>query len=161
MGRAAKNGILIKGGDTIEAVANTKYVVFDKTGTLTTGKFKINEIKAEPGVDMERVRGIIIAIEERSNHPIAKSLVATKPRYRAVEARTGVPWFVIAVIHERESGQNCFASLAQGDPWNRVSVHVPPPGVGPSRAGKRRRPTPWLAALPISLVTRIGALAER
>jgi hypothetical protein len=45
--------ILIKGGDTIEAVANTKYVVFDKTGTLTTGKFSINEIKAEPGVDIE------------------------------------------------------------------------------------------------------------
>ena len=39
LGRAAKNGILIKGGDTIEAVANTKFVVFDKTGTLTTGKF--------------------------------------------------------------------------------------------------------------------------
>lgn len=76
LGRAAKNGILIKGGDTIEAVANTKYVVFDKTGTLTTGKFKINEIKAEPGVDIELVRGIITAIEERSNHPIAKSLVS-------------------------------------------------------------------------------------
>jgi Cu+-exporting ATPase len=75
LGRAAKSGILIKGGDTIEAVANTKYVVFDKTGTLTTGKFRINEIKAEPGVDIEQVRGVIIAIEERSNHPIAKSLV--------------------------------------------------------------------------------------
>ncbi|WP_183557763.1 heavy metal translocating P-type ATPase [Mucilaginibacter sp. SP1R1] len=75
LGRAAKNGVLIKGGDTIEAVANAKYVVFDKTGTLTTGKFSINEIKAEPGVDIEQVRGAIIAIEERSNHPIAKSLV--------------------------------------------------------------------------------------
>ncbi|MGN8069562.1 heavy metal translocating P-type ATPase [Mucilaginibacter sp. 22184] len=76
LGRAAKSGILIKGGDTIEAVAHTKYVVFDKTGTLTTGKFSINEIKAEAGVDIELIRGIIIAIEERSNHPIAKSLVS-------------------------------------------------------------------------------------
>jgi P-type Cu+ transporter len=75
LGRAAKNGILIKGGDTIEAVANTKFVVFDKTGTLTTGKFRINEIKAEGGNDIEHIRGIIMAIEERSNHPIAKSLV--------------------------------------------------------------------------------------
>jgi Cu+-exporting ATPase len=75
LGRAAKNGILIKGGDTIEAVANTKYIVFDKTGTLTTGKFSINDIKVEDGVDLEHIRGIIIAIEERSNHPIAKSLV--------------------------------------------------------------------------------------
>jgi Cu+-exporting ATPase len=75
LGRAAKSGILIKGGDTIEAVANTKFVVFDKTGTLTTGKFAINEIKAEAGNDVESIRGIIMAIEERSNHPIAKSLV--------------------------------------------------------------------------------------
>jgi len=75
LGRAAKNGILIKGGDTIEAVANTKYVVFDKTGTLTTGKFSIHDIKLEKDVDIETVRGIITAIEERSNHPIAKSLV--------------------------------------------------------------------------------------
>jgi len=75
LGRAAKNGILIKGGDTIEAVAHTKYVAFDKTGTLTTGKFSINEIKAEPGADTELINGIITAIEERSNHPIAKSLV--------------------------------------------------------------------------------------
>jgi len=75
LGRAAKNGILIKGGDTIEAVANTKFVVFDKTGTLTTGKFRINDIKVEDDTDLETARGIIMAIEERSNHPIAKSLV--------------------------------------------------------------------------------------
>lgn len=75
LGRAAKSGILIKGGDTIEAVAHTKYVVFDKTGTLTTGKFRVNDIKPEDGADIEAIRGIIIAIEERSNHPIARSLV--------------------------------------------------------------------------------------
>jgi len=75
LGRAAKNGILIKGGDTIEAVAHTKYVVFDKTGTLTTGKFSINDIKTEGDAGIEQVRGIIVAIEERSNHPIAKSLL--------------------------------------------------------------------------------------
>jgi len=76
LGRAAKNGILIKGGDTIEAVAGTKYVVFDKTGTLTTGKFSINDIRPEGGASVEQIRGMVVAIEERSNHPIAKSLVA-------------------------------------------------------------------------------------
>ncbi len=76
LGRAAKNGILIKGGDTIEAVTNTRYVVFDKTGTLTTGKFGINGIQLEGDATLEQVRGIITAVEERSNHPIAKSLVA-------------------------------------------------------------------------------------
>ena len=66
----------------------------------------------------------------RNFSPAAKSLVAAKPRYQTVEAKTGIPWFVVAVIHERESDQNWFASLAQGDPWNRVSVHVPA-GRGP------------------------------
>jgi Cu+-exporting ATPase len=75
LGRAAKNGILIKGGDTIEAVTQAKFIVFDKTGTLTTGKFHINDIKTESGADIEVIRGIITAIQERSNHPIARSLV--------------------------------------------------------------------------------------
>lgn len=76
LGRAAKNGVLIKGGDTIEAVADTKYVVFDKTGTLTTGNFALSDIKIAPDAGIETVRGIITSIEERSSHPIAKSLVA-------------------------------------------------------------------------------------
>jgi len=61
---------------------------------------------------------------------VAKSLVAAKSRYLAVETKTGVPWPVIAVIHQRESSQNWGRSLAQGDPWNRISVHVPA-GRGP------------------------------
>jgi lysozyme family protein len=63
---------------------------------------------------------------------VARHLVApeAKAQYQAVEAKTGVPWFIIAVIHERESSQNWTASLAQGDPWNKVSTHVPA-GRGP------------------------------
>ena len=57
-------------------------------------------------------------------------LFKAKARYQAVEAKTGVPWFIIAVIHERESSQDWRGSLAQGDPWNKVSVHVPA-GRGP------------------------------
>lgn len=56
---------------------------------------------------------------------VSRRLVVAKERYQVVEARTGVPWPVIAVIHERESSQSWKASLAQGDPWNQVSIHVP------------------------------------
>lgn len=63
----------------------------------------------------------------------ADKLLAAKSRYQTVEAKTGVPWFVIAVIHQRESSQLWSASLAQGDPWNRVSTHVPK-GRGPFRS---------------------------
>jgi lysozyme family protein len=66
---------------------------------------------------------------------VARRLVApdARARYQAVSARTGVPWPVIAVIHERECSQDWSGSLAQGDPWNRVSVHVPA-GRGPFRS---------------------------
>lgn len=56
---------------------------------------------------------------------VAHRLVAPKARYQVVAAQTKVPWPVIAVIHERESSQSWLGSLAQGDPWNRVSIHVP------------------------------------
>jgi lysozyme family protein len=61
---------------------------------------------------------------------VALRLYKARQRYQAVERQTGVPWPAIAVIHERESSQDWRASLAQGDPWNRVSVHVPA-GRGP------------------------------
>jgi lysozyme family protein len=66
----------------------------------------------------------------RNFSAVARALVDAKARYQAVETRTGVPWFVIAVIHERECSQNWKGSLAQGDPWDKVSVHVPA-GRGP------------------------------
>jgi lysozyme family protein len=53
-----------------------------------------------------------------------------KASYQTVEAVTDVPWYVTAVIHEREASQSWTASLAQGDPWNKVSIHVPK-GIGP------------------------------
>jgi lysozyme family protein len=66
---------------------------------------------------------------------VAKHLVSldAKSRYQAVAAKTGVPWPAIAVIHERECSQDWTGSLAQGDPWNRVSVHVPA-GRGPFKS---------------------------
>ena len=56
---------------------------------------------------------------------VSRRLVAAKARYQTVELQTSVPWSVVAVIHERESSQSWQASLAQGDPWNKASVHVP------------------------------------
>jgi len=64
--------------------------------------------------------------------PVAARLAssAAKARYQAIEAKTGVPWFFIAVAHQRESSQDWTRSLAQGDPWNKTSTHVPK-GRGP------------------------------
>lgn len=61
---------------------------------------------------------------------VAKRLVAQKARYLEVEKATGVPWFIIAVIHEREASQRFTTQLGQGDPLDHVSTHVPK-GRGP------------------------------
>lgn len=64
---------------------------------------------------------------------VAKRLCAAKSRYTYVTTATKVPWFIVAVIHERESSQSWRASLAQGDPWDTVSIHVPR-GRGPFKS---------------------------
>lgn len=61
---------------------------------------------------------------------IAAKLILDKERYLSLERRTGVPALVTMVIAERESGADPHMSLAQGDRWDRVSVHVPK-GRGP------------------------------
>jgi lysozyme family protein len=63
---------------------------------------------------------------------VAKRLCAAeaKTRYQAISAATGVPWFIIAVIHEREASQNFNCQLGQGDPLDQISRHVPR-GMGP------------------------------
>jgi lysozyme family protein len=71
-----------------------------------------------------------VAKTTRDFTAVAHRLVAAKPRYQKVEFRTTVPWFVIAVIHEREASQNWDTQLGQGDPLGKVSVHVPA-GRGP------------------------------
>ena len=53
-----------------------------------------------------------------------------RARYLEVASATSVPWYVIAVIHEREASQSWFANIAQGDPYDRVSIHDPA-GRGP------------------------------
>jgi len=73
IGRAAKNGILIKGGDTLEKLASIKNIIFDKTGTLTTGKFIVSEFNVIEG-EKKEIQNIIYNIEQHSSHPIAKSL---------------------------------------------------------------------------------------
>src|ERR1700719_3756853 len=66
------------------------------------------------------------------NH-VAERLIVSKSRYQTVEAKTKVPWHVIAVIHEREASQSWAANLAQGDPWGKRSIHVPR-GRGPFKS---------------------------
>lgn len=73
LGRAAKNGILIKSGTVLETMAKVSTVVFDKTGTLTTGYFTIKSMKSElPDFEF---KAILLGLERYSAHPLAKAIV--------------------------------------------------------------------------------------
>lgn len=74
VGRMAKNGILVKGGQTLEIFAKIKNIVFDKTGTLTTGAFKLKNIQYFDE-DHDSIHALIYQLEKHSSHPIAHSLV--------------------------------------------------------------------------------------
>lgn len=74
--RAARNGILIKGGQSLELFAKAKHVVFDKTGTITTGEFSIDKIDLfSSEITADEVTSLLLSLELYSSHPIAKSLV--------------------------------------------------------------------------------------
>lgn len=73
---AAKNGILVKGGLYLEIPAKLKAIAVDKTGTLTQAKLTVHEIFPLSGHDEKELLEIASAIEQRSEHPIAKAIVA-------------------------------------------------------------------------------------
>ncbi|WP_298714524.1 cation-translocating P-type ATPase [uncultured Veillonella sp.] len=77
IGNASKNGILLKGGRVIEALANVKAVALDKTGTITSGEFKVQNVETVGShVSNAQLLSMASAIEAVSTHPIATSIVS-------------------------------------------------------------------------------------
>ena len=76
IGAASKNGILIKGGNYLEALDKVDTVIMDKTGTITKGTFKVVEINVKNDkISKEKVLEYVADVESCSNHPIAKSVL--------------------------------------------------------------------------------------
>ncbi len=76
IGGASKNGILIKGGNYLEALADVRTAVFDKTGTLTKGRFSVTEIRPESGT-AEELLNLTALAESYSSHPVSKCIRET------------------------------------------------------------------------------------
>ena len=74
IGAASKQGILIKGANYLEALADVDTVAFDKTGTLTEGTFRVSGVFPAGNLPAERLLALAAAAERNSNHPIARSL---------------------------------------------------------------------------------------
>lgn len=75
IGGASREGILIKGGNYLEALNSVDTLVFDKTGTLTRGKFSVEEIYTNGKITKDELLEIAANVESFSNHPIAQSVV--------------------------------------------------------------------------------------
>ena len=79
IGGASRCGILVKGGNYLEALAHTGVAVFDKTGTLTKGVFAVTRLSPAPGVAEDDLLHTAALAESYSSHPISKSLREAAP----------------------------------------------------------------------------------
>lgn len=75
-GMGAKNGILFKTSAALESTGKIQIAVLDKTGTITQGEPKVTEIIAAPGITSTELLGIAKSVEAKSEHPLAKAIVA-------------------------------------------------------------------------------------
>lgn len=104
IGVASKNGILVKGGNYLEALANIDTVAFDKTGTLTHGEFKVTKIVPNKNVTEEELLLSAAYAEYKTNHPIAKAIL---------DANTGNVDENNIVSYEELSGYGIVANLSE------------------------------------------------
>lgn len=92
IGAASRIGALVKGGAALEALGRIRAVALDKTGTLTRNEPAVVEVATAPGQTREQVLDIAAALEARSEHPLARAILAAVPEHRdaeGVEAVTG------------------------------------------------------------------------
>ena len=74
-GKGAQNGILIKGGEPLEAACKVRAIIFDKTGTLTKGKPEVTDVLTVGAHDEDEIMEIAAGLEAKSEHPLAEAIV--------------------------------------------------------------------------------------
>lgn len=74
IGAASKNGILFKGSNFLDRIAEIKNVVMDKTGTMTEGVFKVQEVNIKPEFNKDEILQMVNALESQSTHPVATAI---------------------------------------------------------------------------------------
>lgn len=103
IGAASKIGVLVKGSNFLEAMAEVTTVVFDKTGTLTKGEFKVSRLLPE-GVTSEELLEVAALGEAYSNHPIGEALkeaYKTEPDLNRVAEATELAGYGIRVLVDK------------------------------------------------------------
>lgn len=90
IGKASKNGILIKGSNFLDALKDVKQIAFDKTGTLTKGEFSVEKIKSYSNYSEEQILEYAVLAESFSNHPIATAILK---KYNKLPDKEKVKYF--------------------------------------------------------------------
>jgi P-type E1-E2 ATPase len=103
LSRAAKAGVLIKGGQALEALARIRTVVIDKTGTLTGGSARLVAVHTVPDLDANEVLRIAASLDQASTHAIAEALVG--------EARTRGLRLSVPIQTDEKPGQGIQGSV--------------------------------------------------
>ncbi|MFE6965879.1 heavy metal translocating P-type ATPase [Agromyces sp. NPDC057679] len=128
MSRAARNGVIVKGGGVLELLARAKTAVFDKTGTLTHGEPRLVAIRPEPGFSADELLGLVASAEQYSSHVLAASMIeAAKqqglPLTEAEWAREAATNGVTAKLGDREVVVGKFAFVqAQAAEAQRTAI---------------------------------------
>lgn len=131
--RAARHGVLFRGGAAVENLADIHLVALDKTGTLTTGELRVDQIESFPSGRETEVAELACSVERHSTHPLARALTRHGKRHgwgtTPVEQLTSVPGQGVTAVagnHPVRLGRRAFA-LAQSPP---PLPHPPPAPLG-------------------------------
>ena len=121
MSRAARNGIIVKGGGVLEQLAGAKSAVFDKTGTLTHGAPELVAVRAEPWLAEDELLRYVASAEQYSSHVLAASMIDAA-RERGLE--------LLEVVHATEEATNGVIARIDGHEavvgkFSFVAAHAP------------------------------------
>ncbi|PKD44439.1 heavy metal translocating P-type ATPase [Rhodohalobacter barkolensis] len=106
IGAASKNGILVKGGNFLDALRSVKTVVFDKTGTLTHATFSVQNIELYSDMNESQIGSYLFAVEKVSNHPIARAItdyIYTPEHSLKVDQQNEIPGYGLKSIIEGQT----------------------------------------------------------
>jgi Cu2+-exporting ATPase/Cu+-exporting ATPase len=124
---AFKQGMIVKSDEAIEKITNTKMIVFDKTGTLTEGQVRIlNHTLIDSTYDKNQIERIVLAMEMRSNHPIAISIKQSLQQKKIIPMPgvTDVQEIVGRGVDAQFSEQSWFVGkIADRDLSNAVGIY--------------------------------------
>lgn len=130
-GRAAQLGIIVKGGEVLEASGEIDVVVLDKTGTITHGKMAVTDVHPAPAVTEDELLAVAGALEDLSEHPIGAAIAAGArqrglelPSVDGFEATAGLG--VSGVVDGRaiSAGRPSFAGIDPGDAMATTAEHL-------------------------------------